>query len=580
MTRPPRWWESGEQSVEGEAARFAEAGLAFTLDQGLFTANGTVVFRGDLRYGDDRCPAAVIYPPAYLAGEHPEVYAPSLPIVSPHKREGDGLLCLDHRSFGTRAPMSGPEAVLRAEALWRLTTESPAELEAQSVDLPTVRAEAFSYETESSVFALEAGTRECREGWLSLRVEEVAPFRGSVETLGCGLDVPPGSGLDLQRAPEIFGGDQLIMGFWRRIPAPPEVASAEGVRGWVEANHPDLLARTLPWAGRWRSGGFGRRPGPALLAFVYEDEGPRLGETYDAWLFVLLDPDGSTRLPRPFPISQRDRWTRQPHLQRLGDKRVGVVGAGALGSQTAIQLGRAGIGEFFIVEYDLITPGIVVRHAATLPDAGLLKASHLRKELGRINPFAMVASSGWGYGRASGSANPVMAQELDDAVSDALSLTNLIIDATAETAVGFHLATLAAVNAIPLLSLAVSPGGWGARILLQRPGRSGCLECLARSQQEPTDTSPEIPDWAEDPDAEEVFERGCAQPTFTAPGFELTSAASAAARCAVQLLLDGDGYPAADFDLVTLRFRNTTTAGPEAEYTRLPQHPACTSCRV
>jgi hypothetical protein len=132
---------------------------------------------------------------------------------------------------------------------------------------------------------------------------------------------------------------------------------------------------------------------------------------------------------------------------------------------------------------------------------------------------------------------------------------------------------------VPVMHGAVSSGAWGARLLLQRPGRSGCLECLARHQEQPREDSPTVPEWSEDPSYPEILDRGCAQATFAGPGYELTDAAAAAARCAVQMLLDGDGYPPVDFDLATLTFRTATDARATAEYTALPRHPDCQSCR-
>ena len=87
-----------------------------------------------------------------------------------------------------------------------------------------------------------------------------------------------------------------------------------------------------------------------------------------------------------------------------------------------------------------------------------------------------------------------------------------------------------------------------------------------------------VPEVADDPDVREVLERGCGDPTFTGPGFELLDAAAAAARVVVQCLLGGDGYPARDFDLVTLNFRDRTSARPSAVYSALPIHPKCSIC--
>src|SRR5581483_5958254 len=113
-----RWWETGERSIEDEAAAFRAAGLAFELDQQLFDANDVVIFRGDLRLNERRVPAEVRYPPAYADDEPVVVYAPALPVG--RHRSRDGLLCLDHPVLGETSGMAGAEAVQRAERLWWL----------------------------------------------------------------------------------------------------------------------------------------------------------------------------------------------------------------------------------------------------------------------------------------------------------------------------------------------------------------------------------------------------------------------------------------------------------------------------
>lgn len=88
-----------------------------------------------------------------------------------------------------------------------------------------------------------------------------------------------------------------------------------------------------------------------------------------------------------------------------------------------------------------------------------------------------------------------------------------------------------------------------------------------------------VPAISSDPDRIEVSERGCADPTFTGPGFELTAAAAALTRIAVGLLLDGSAaYPPVEFDLATLNFRDAEHALSGAQYTALPVHPDCEFC--
>jgi molybdopterin/thiamine biosynthesis adenylyltransferase len=573
MTRSARWWEAGERTLEAEEAWYATSGLEFTLDRALLEKAGVVVYRGELRFHDERFAATVVYPPAYAAGEQPAVYAPDMPIER-HKRH-DGLLCLDHTVFGERAPMTGAEAVERAEELWALSIENPDALRAQEADAPEPRADAYYFEEGSIAFLFDVDVSEHDSGVVRLGASHAQPFRASL--LGVAVDAPEHTELRVADENVLFRGDASVCGLWQRVDAPPPGPQATTVAAWAREHHGDLMDCALRFARAHRQ--VTRTTVPALVGFVFRDEGPKKDEWHDAWLLLVISPNGTPKLTRVASIDQDDQWTRQPQLASLGTRRVGVVGVGALGSQVAALLARAGVGEFYFVDPDVVTPGILVRHQLSHTDVGLPKVSAMQRAVGRINPYAASRGAVWRYGDVRAGGDPGAMQQLNDTVTDELIRCDLIIDASVHTATEYFLSAVGDLHRTPVLHLAVSSGAWGARLLLQRPGRSGCLECLARHQEDPRDDSPAIPPWAEDPRHPEILERGCAQATFAGPGFELTDAAAAAARCAVQILLDGEGYPSADFDLATLTFRTETESRPAAEYSALPRHPACGSCR-
>lgn len=573
MSPSTRWWEAGEHTLEAEQAWFAESGLAFTLDQRLLDDAGVVVFRGELRFHDERCAATVIYPPAYAAGEQPAVYAPGMPIVR-HKRD-DGLLCLDHTVSGDAAPMTGAEAVERAEELWRLTVEDPDTLRAQEADAPEPRADGYYFDPDSTAFLFDVDVAGHDSGVVRLGASYGQPLRAAL--LGLAVDEPEHTELPIADQNMFFRGKASVCGFWTSVDAPPPGPEATMVAGWARQHHGDLLERALRFAHAHRQ--ITRTTVPALVGFVFSDEGPHKGEWHDAWVLLLIEPDGTPKLARVASVHEGDQWTRQPQLVPLGARRVGVVGAGALGSQIAALLARAGVGEFFFVDPDIVTPGIVVRHQLNYNDVGLSKVSAMQRAVALINPYAIARGVKCRYGDVRAGNNPAVTQVLDDTVTDELSGCDLIVNASVHTPTEYFICAVADAHRVPVLHVAVSSGAWGGRLLLQRPGRSGCLECLARHQQEPERESPTVAAWSKDPSHPEIVERGCAQATFAGPGFELTDGAAAAARCAVQMLLDGDGYPAADFDLATLTFRTATDARPTAEYSMLPRHPACGSCR-
>jgi hypothetical protein len=571
-----RWWASGERSIEAEAEWFEQDGLAFTLDDGLFQANEVVVFRGELRLGEQRCTASVIYPPSYGADGHPSVLAPDLPVG--RHRSPDGHLCLDHPVFGKTQPMCGAEAVNRAERLWDLWENDRETLRVEEADAPDPAANYYPYKPDSSVAMVHADIADGQRGYFELAAESSDPLRGAVTRIrvthpGPATIVPP-EGI------RALAGPVELTGAWIRIPTRPPFLMPE-LLAWVEENHRRFLDRQLKYATE-QGKASGRPDTPALAAFVFPDEGPGRGETHDGWLFMAIDPvTGRWHLARSFHLRSDERWLRQPQLVGLAGKHVALVGVGALGSQIAGTLARAGVGRLLLLDYDIVTHGNRVRHELDLTALGRAKVTALAERLSAINPWSEISVSHYRLGGASSGVLEGASQRHEDDVFARLQQADLIVNASADSVTGKYVSGLSVDADTPVLHAWVTAGAWGARLLIQRPGRSGCWNCLASFQEtEPPDGDPPVvPPVSSDPEVGEVSERGCADPSFTGPGFELTAAASAASRIAVQLLLqDADGYPPADFDLATVNFRDELRAVPSAQYSLLPVHPQCPFC--
>lgn len=561
MTRA-RWWERPGYSIEREASRFADAGLAFSLDQQLFDQQAVVIFRGELRLGDRRHAALVFYPPAYDQEAQPQVIAPGLPLG--RHISGDGALCLDHAVFGATTAMTGAEAVERAERLWHLWEYDQAQLEREEAEAPDPRANLIAYEEGSALVVVDQDLAGTRQGVIRIGVTQPVPLRGGL--VGLRVSDPDRGELDVLPANKVFAGRALVCGLWKRIGEQPPRGEADAIRSWAEARHQELIEETVRFAVADRQ--VRRRPEvPALVGFVYPDEGPKRGEIHDAWLFLLIEPNGRLRLPRPVLLRPDERFLRQPHLALLAQRRVGLVGAGALGSAIAAHLARAGAGSMVIVDHDILTAGNRVRHDLDLGDVGKFKAVGVAQRVLRISPTCLVEAHSWRFGMDK--------QPVDDAIFDSLVDCDLIINASAHRATGFHVAAAGRAAERPVLHTWVSPGAWGARIVMQRAG-SGCTECMGHWQQ----TNPaRIPCIATDPDAHEVTERGCADPTFTGAGFDLAAASAAAGRVAVAELLGApELYPRMTEGLLTLTFRQQLTAEPSSVVSEMPIHPDCTIC--
>lgn len=74
----------------------------------------------------------------------------------------------------------------------------------------------------------------------------------------------------------------------------------------------------------------------------------------------------------------------------LARKRVLVIGLGSFGSVIAVELAKAAVGEFAIMDFDRLETHNVVRHACSLRDVGRLKTDAVEELILGKNPYAKV----------------------------------------------------------------------------------------------------------------------------------------------------------------------------------------------
>ena len=92
----------------------------------------------------------------------------------------------------------------------------------------------------------------------------------------------------------------------------------------------------------------------------------------------------------------RDLWERverligSDNLDRLAEKKVGVVGLGSGGGFVALSLAMSGVGHFVLVDNDELESGNVVRHVADLRYVGENKAAAVADLIRQRNPDAQI----------------------------------------------------------------------------------------------------------------------------------------------------------------------------------------------
>lgn len=89
-------------------------------------------------------------------------------------------------------------------------------------------------------------------------------------------------------------------------------------------------------------------------------------------------------------------WTRverligSENLSRLAEKKVGVMGVGSGGGFVALSLAMSGVGNFLLVDNDVIEAGNITRHVADLRHVGQNKAKAVADLIHNRNPEASI----------------------------------------------------------------------------------------------------------------------------------------------------------------------------------------------
>lgn len=94
-----------------------------------------------------------------------------------------------------------------------------------------------------------------------------------------------------------------------------------------------------------------------------------------------------------FIPSEENLFSRSKGILEVGilrEKRVMIVGLGSFGSQIAIELAKAGVGAFSLVDFDRVELHNLSRHTATVSDLGRLKTNVIAEAVHGKNPYARV----------------------------------------------------------------------------------------------------------------------------------------------------------------------------------------------
>lgn len=268
---------------------------------------------------------------------------------------------------------------------------------------------------------------------------------------------------------------------------------------------------------------------------------------------------------------------RTPELRPLADKVVALFGLGCIGAPCALELARGGIGELRILDHDFVDPATVSRWPLGLSAAGLSKVVAIEEFMHANYPSTKTTKFEHRLGdvRSPGSWQVSDTQILHEMFEGA----SLILDATAEVGIHRFLSERARDEKVPYLGVVGTQGGWGGKVFRVLPGQTqGCWLCYRYACDDGL-----IPEPPADVDAL-VQAVGCADPTFTGAGFDMTQVALYSIRTAVSTLCLGaeGGYPPMEWDVTHLHFRDEAghLIPPLYQTHMITRHPKCRRCNA
>lgn len=347
-------------------------------------------------------------------------------------------------------------------------------------------------------------------------------------------------------AVSVVGGRMLQL---RAVGFPDEISRVERGTSWVI-----VIRETAPpkyQQPRPKKQGISGHPARAAAQLQ-----PRNQEAFHIARVDLVGPDELT--------------ARSPLTAPTADRSVLIIGCGAIGSVLVDYLARAGVGRFKLVDRDVLEPGNLTRHSATLAHTGLNKTIAMGQHVSMVNPYAEVEVLPLPVGLGTAISDGRLAGDL---LADMMTDVDLVIDASAEVGIEELTADMASRFGLPWLMLQASEGAAGGAVVLVDPDADWCFACFQWHRAEHTIPTPVA---LGDRSVQPV---GCAEPTFVGAGFDLAEVSLQAARTAVGRLLrdvpDGYGEDGYDGWVLTMRESDGTRVPPHWEGFTVTRHPSC-----
>ncbi|WP_063800447.1 ThiF family adenylyltransferase [Bradyrhizobium lablabi] len=369
---------------------------------------------------------------------------------------------------------------------------------------------------------------------------------------------------------------QVVTGRWVKF-TPPATTDARELLRLAEA---ELARQAVMQPASVRKVNEAARGPLSITGIVFPEEvkyGPQKNGA--GWLFLVTRPalaDGTTAGAPRLVLGERagkdDVFSRLPIAKSLLTKKAVVVGAGAIGSFSGLELARAGVGELTFLDFDMVQPGNSLRWQLGRSAWGRGKASALVKFIADNYPWTKACFIPGRLGQptinaaaiAPGSGNALAP------VFDALRGADVVVDASASEEVQLALSHYCKRFGVPYVVGHATYGVAGGLVARFLPDAEGCFVCLNEHWKDKRIPEPRVDNVGM------VIPLGCNAPTFTGGGFDLQEISLEIVRTVVGLLSEGNCHPGSwAVAVLTLKNEDGSRTLPRWEAHSCPPHPRC-----
>jgi hypothetical protein len=580
----PSWFEKNPEWLEDEEKAFAAKGYSFALVEELL-ARKLVVFEGDVEADDGVHRLKLIYPPGF-----PDIGPAVFDLTKKYERHqapNSGHLCLPDWTDDK----TGADCVVDAINLFNIYHEDPDKIKDHETEAPEPASIWFPYEANSSVII---PTSLCEFGETSWGSFDIRFFQmGPNGSLAQGVlvrveDVANNSEQTFSPKGHLSSGQSFI-GTWIKCESPPpfSIKSFEDLKKWF-LQQGNKNSHRLKKAVRDNLKDLHKKDKNAeceLIGINYSDEGPRRYTFHGQWLMGMKLKYGPYKFegllsPSLFGVGD-DYYQRIPSLRNLQGRGIVLVGLGALGSGVALELARAGVSRFLLVDHDSYSADNVVRQSVDLRWSGIPKVLAIQTLIQDINPLAEVTTFPVRLGYPFYYENAKVTENNDtvSVFAELVQQYDLIISTVANMGVDYIINEVVLAHNKPSIFSSVLNGSWGGFVFSSLP-ESACLECYGHHKEDYNSRGVDnkVGNVNYDTTNEVLYARGCNEPTFTGTGFDASIISNLTTRMAVQILLKGHegAYPSVDYNLINWNSRGGgLTDLPSIDRLKLLQHASC-----